>query len=177
MLTATYSLITISAEQRNSRSILSRLQEYIRICLKKIQAHDLINLRAAFEKIAQFDQYCHARKMELYVIPSIRGMTEEVDSLIEELESISARGIDILRSAQEKLRNVFEQGVSQLSELCRSMDVYCENLLQRLAKEEEELLPMVQRSLGNEGWFRIAEKLLTDDAYTSKRRNAVIATA
>jgi hemerythrin-like domain-containing protein len=115
--------------------------------------------------------------MELYVIPSIRGMTEEVDSLIEELESISARGIDILRSAQEKLRNVFEQGVSQLSELCRSMDVYCENLLQRLAKEEEELLPMVQRSLGNEGWFRIAEKLLTDDAYTSKRRNAVIATA
>lgn len=177
MLTATYSLVTISAEQKNSRSILSHLQEYIKACLKKIQDNDLLTLRAAFEKIAQFDQYCHARKMELYVIPTIRGMTREVDALIEELESISARGIAILRSAQEKLRNALEQGVAHLSELCRSMDVYCENLLQRLAKEEEELLPMVKRSLDTEGWFQIAEKFLTDEAYTPKRRSAVLASA
>lgn len=170
MLTATYSIVAISAEQKNARSILFRLQQYLHSCLEKFNGHDVGTVAAALDKLSQFDQYWHTRKMELYVIPAIRGATHEVDSLLEELESMSMRGMAILRSAQEKMRRAVEQGIDYVSEVYRSLEGYCENLSQRLAKEENELLPLVGRMLTSEQWFPIAAKLLSDDAHGAKRR-------
>ncbi len=170
MLTATYSLVAISAEQKNARSLLSRLQQYIHNCWKSLQDLDFPQLESAFNKLTQFDQYCHKRKVEMYVIPAVRGATREVDSLLAELESMSARGIDILRSVQDQLRHAFDQGVVKINELCKAMEIYCDNLLKRLAKEEEELLPMVGRLLTVDEWFSIAAQFLSDDAKQLKRR-------
>ena len=170
MLTATYSIVAISAEQKNSRSVLFRLQEYLHSCLEKFNGRDLGAIASALEKLSQFDQYWHTRKMELYVIPAIRGATHEVDSLLEELESMSTRGMAILRSAQEKMRRALEQGLDYVRDVYRSLEVYCEHLSQCLAKEENELLPMVGRLLTSEQWFPIAAKLLSDDAHGAKRR-------
>jgi hemerythrin-like domain-containing protein len=169
MLTATYSLVAISTEQKTARSILSTLQRHIRSCMKKLQELDLNKLKSAVDKLSQFDRYCHTRKVEMYVIPAVRGATDEVDSLLAELESISARCIDILRSAQEQLRQAFEQGIVKVNELCSSLEIYCDNLLKRLAKEEEELLPMVGRLLTADEWFPIAAQFLSDDADSHKR--------
>ncbi len=173
MLTATYSLVAISAEQKNARSILSTLRQYIHSCWKSLQDLDLVKIEAAFNKLTQFDQYCHARKVEMYVIPAVRGATREVDSLLAELESMSARGIDILRSVQDQLRQAFDQGIVKINELCNAMEVYCDNLFKRLAKEEEELLPMVGRLLTVDEWFPIAAKFLKDDAENLKRRHGL----
>lgn len=171
MLTATYSLVAISAEQKNVRSILSRLQQYIHNCWKSLQDLDLPLLESAFNKLTQFDQFCHERKVEMYVIPAVRGATREVDSLLAELESMSARGIDILRSVQDQLRQAVDQGVVKINELCKAMEIYCDNLLKRLAKEEDELLPMVGRLLTIDEWFPIAAKFLSDDAKQLERRH------
>lgn len=172
MLTATYSIVAISAEQKNSRSVLFRLQEYLHSCLEKFNGRDPGAIACALEKLSQFDQYWHTRKMELYVIPAIRGATHEVDSLLEELESMSSRGMAMLRSAQEKMRRALEQGLDYLRDVYRSLEVYCEHLSQCLAKEENELLPMVGRLLTSEQWFPIAAKLLSDDAHGAKRRTS-----
>lgn len=172
MLTATYSIVTISAEQKSARSILSRLRQYIQSCLTRLQEIDLPKLESTLNKLTQFDQYCHARKVELYVIPAIRGTTHEVDSLLAELESMSARAVDILKSAQEQLRQAFDQGVEKINELCSAMEIYCDNLLKRLAKEEEELMPMVGRLLSVDEWFALAAKFLSDDADNPQRRQA-----
>ena len=171
MLTATYSIVAISAEQKKSRSILFRLQQYLHNCLEKFNGHDFGAIATALEKLSQFDQHWHMRKMELYVIPAIRGATQEVDCLLEELESMSSRGVAILRSAQEKIRRALEQGLDYVSEVYRSLEGYCENLSQCLAKEENELLPMVGRLLTSEQWFPIAAQLLSDDAHGVKRRH------
>ena len=171
MLTATYSIVAISAEQKNSRSILFRLQQYLHNCLEKFNGRDHGAIAAALEKLAQFDQRWHMRKMELYVIPAIRGATHEVDCLLEELELMSSRGLAILRSAQEKMRRALDQGLDYVKDVYRSLEGYCENLSQRLAKEENELLPMVGRLLTSEQWFPIAAQLLSDDAHGSKLRH------
>ena len=169
MLTATYSIVAISTEQKNARSVLFKLQQYIRSCLKKLQEVDVTTVESALNKLTQFDQYCHARKVEMYVIPAVRGTTREVDSLLSELESISERCIDILRSVQRQLRQAFDQGLVKLNELCNALEIYCDNLFKRLKKEEEELMPMVGRLLTVDEWFPIAAKFLSDDAENKKR--------
>jgi len=168
MLTTTYSLVAISTEQKNVLSLLSRLQHTIRQCWENLKEFDLPQLEAALNQLTQFDRYCQARKVELYVIPAVRGVAEEVDVLLAELESMTACGVAILRSVKEQLRHAIEEGADKLNELCKTMEVYCEHLFKRLAKEENELLPMVGRILTPEEWFPIAAKFLLDDAHKNK---------
>jgi hemerythrin-like domain-containing protein len=172
MLTTTYSLVAISTEQKNARNILSRLRQYIHGCWDSLHAIDFPKLESAFHKLAQFDTYCHKRKVEMYVIPAVRGATGELDSLLAELESMSKRGIDILHSVRDQLRQAVNQSEEKIIELCKAMEIYCDNLFTRLAKEEEELLPMVRRLLTHDEWFPIAAKFLSADAETLKQRHA-----
>lgn len=169
MLTATYSLVTISAEQKNVRNLLSRLREYIDACVKSLKEPDLGKIETALNKLTQFDRYCHARKVEMYLIPSVRGMAHEIDALLAELESMSARAIEMLKTAQEKLLQVVEQGIEKVRELFRVMQNYCDNLLKRFAREEEELLPLLEQRLPGDQWFSIAAKFLSDENEDHKR--------
>lgn len=169
MLTATYSLVTISAEQKNIRNLLSRLREYIDSCVRSLEEPDLGKIESALSKLTQFDRYCHARKVEMYLIPSVRGMTREIDALLAELESMSARAIEMLKSAQERLRQAAEQGIEKVRELFRAMQNYCDNLLKRFTREEEELLPLLEQRLPGDQWFSIAAKFLLDEDDDHKR--------
>ena len=114
MLTATYSLVAISAEQKKIRNVLGRLREYIDSCIRNLEAPELGRIETALNKLAQFDRYCHARKVEMYLIPSVRGMAREIDTLVAELESMSARAVDMLKSAQEILQAAAGQGMDTM---------------------------------------------------------------
>jgi len=172
MLTATYSLVALSTEQKNARSILSRLRQYIHSCWESLHDIDFSQLESAFNKLAQFDTYCHARKVEMYVIPAVRGATHELDSLLAELESMSKQGIEILHSVQDQLRHAVNRSAEKITELCEAMEIYCDNLFTRLTKEDEELLPMVGRLLTPDEWFPIAAQFLSADEEHLKRRHA-----
>ncbi|MBI1889377.1 MAG: hypothetical protein HYS18_01885 [Burkholderiales bacterium] len=163
MLTATYSLATLSAEQKNTRSILFKLQQHIKSIL-----YDLHNLNRncvenVLVKLEQFEEYCHRRKVEIYVIPAIRKVTHEADPILEELESLSFKAVGILRALREQLINAFEQGMIEVNKVCSSIEQYCGNLMKRLTKEEDELLPMARGLLPIEEWFNIASKLLSEE--------------
>lgn len=164
MLTTTYTLITLSVEQKTSRTILSQLQESIRNILRKVHEYDLGQFKSVLEKLAQFDQYCHRRKMELYVIPAIRGVTHEVDALLAELESFSQQGMHQLQAAREKISQALKAGADQLAELYHVVVDYCDNLRRRFDKEEGELMPLVSSLLTSEQWFPIAAQCLSDHA-------------
>jgi hemerythrin-like domain-containing protein len=170
MLTATYSMVALSIEQRTAHSILSTLQQTIKT--SGLDAIGPNGLESAVDKLSRFDQYCHDRKVELYVIPVIRKVTREADSLLAELESLSSCGFDILRSLRDELRSALDHGIAKIEELYRSMDLYCSNLLQRLIKEEE-LLKIARRVISGEDWFSIAANFLSYDAEHDRRRRHV----
>ena len=170
MLTATYSLVAISTELHSARSALCRLQEHVHACAEGSQELDLPQVVAVLNNLTQFDQYCQSRKVEKFVIPAVRGATNEVDFLLAELESLHVRGLDILCNARLQLRQILGQGMNGLRELCCSLEFYCDNLHQRLAKEEEELLPMVKRLLSIDQWFAIAAQFMSEDAAHKRRR-------
>jgi hemerythrin-like domain-containing protein len=159
MLTATYSLVALSVEQKNARCTLSAVQQYVR----NNDELDPKGLQSVLQKLSQLEQYCHERKVELYVIPAIRNATHDADPLLDELESLSSRGVDILRSLRHAVGAAIERGNVRIEEICQAVELYCNNLLQRLIKEEE-LFNIARRVISIEGWFSIAANFLTYDA-------------
>lgn len=174
MLTATYSLVAIAAEQDKARNMLHRIQRYIQSTWKGLQNIDLTFLETAFNKLMQLDKYCHCRKIEVHLIPALRGVSRDADALIVELESLSVKGLNILRSVGDQFACAFDMSSGRGNEMCRAMGRYCDNLFTRLEKEEKELLPMVRRLFSIEDWFAVAARFLSDDAdaYGRKRRLA-----
>lgn len=170
MLTATYSLVTISTEQNKTRRILQRLRQYIQGTWKNLQTIDLACVESAFNSLTQFDKYFRTRKVEVYLIPAVRRATNKADSLLAELEELSAIGMDILRSVREQLRQAYKGAAIHVIDVCRSMDLYCANLLTRLAKEEDELFPLVRKLFSVDEWFALAEKFLAEEAATQGRK-------
>ena len=164
MLTATYALLTLSAEQEKTISICSTLQQYFQSASANPQGIDPDSLEPVLNQLAQFDESCHRRKVELYVIPALRRATRDGDSLLAELESLSSLGVSILSAIRERFAQAFAQGIVQIKELCSSMERYCLSLLQRLAKEKAELMPLAQRVITSEEWFAIGAKFLSLDA-------------
>ncbi|RJG05585.1 hypothetical protein D3870_05735 [Noviherbaspirillum cavernae] len=167
MLTATYSLVAIVNEQNNLRRALHSLQQYIQNAWDGMLHHvDLDRIEHAFNSLTEFDSYCHSRKVEQHLIPAIRRATSEADTLLAELDAISATGLHLLRSVGDQLRHAIDLGETWLHEVSNSLVQYCRKLLKRLAKEEAELFPIAHRVLSVDEWFAIAEKFLSADGQT-----------
>ena len=161
MLTATYALISLSVEQKRAHNLLSTVQQLFQNSSADRQRIDPTILESVVSQFTKLDESCHRRKVEVYVIPAIQKATKEADSLLAELESLSAIGLRILRSVRERVRQAFDQGVIEVKELYSSIELYCTNLLQRLTKEEEELLPLAERVISSEEWFAIGAQFLS----------------
>jgi hemerythrin-like domain-containing protein len=171
MLTATYSIVTISTEQSKAHRILHRLQHYARTAWKGLMSIDLATVESAVNNLTQFDRFCHRRKIEVYVIPAIRRITRDADHLLAELEALSAGGMNVLRAMREQIGRACHERAMRVNDVCGSIELYCHRIQQRLAKEEDELFPLVRRLFTIEEWFAIAEKFLADDAARRSRED------
>lgn len=170
MLTATYSLVAISSEQQKARRILTRLQQSISQVWKNLQEVDLAGVEAVIHKLAQFDRLVGERKMARYVIPALKSASRDIDALLEELDALSGFCLHLLQSLQQQSRRVLQQGRAKLKDLRRAMELYCSNLHLRLAREEEELLPLVPRILSGEEIFELGVQFLSDDGKKLEHR-------
>jgi hemerythrin-like domain-containing protein len=164
MLTATYALVTLSVEQRKARGILTALQQQIRNIAKKSESIDHSCCESILCQLAQFNESCRCRNLQLYMIPAVRRATRDADDLLSELDSFSSTGENILRETRANLWNIFNQGSEGVNQVCAAMESYCHHQLQRLVMEEGELFPVVQRVISSENWFDIAAQFISHDA-------------
>lgn len=169
MLTATYSLVALSVEQDSAHCSLSALQQSIRRTIASRRINDPCELKTAVERLSRFDQYCHERKVEMYVIPAVRRATREADPLLAELDSLDAQGMKILRSVRDGVRSMLEQGAANVEEIRHAMEQYCSNLYKRLRKEEE-LFRIARRVISGDEWFALASCFLSHDARIAGRK-------
>lgn len=164
MLTATYSLVAIAAEQDNARGVLSRVRQYIQATWKGFQNIDFAFLENAFNKLMQLDSYCRSRKLERYVIPALRNASRDAETLIAELEALSRKGMTLIRMVRDQLAASFEFNAVKANEICEAMECYCHHLSVRLEREERELIPLARRLLSIDDWFKIASQFLADES-------------
>lgn len=169
MLTATYALLTLSVEQNKERSFISRILHYLRSNAAKPEEIDPARLQLQLDELTRFAESRHQHKVDACLIPAVRKATSEAAPLLADLESLSRNGSKMLRSVHRRMRLAFVHGSAHIKLLCRTMERYCQNLLARLTKEEQELLPLAQRVISSEEWFTIGTMFLSDDAGHEER--------
>ncbi len=173
MLTATYSIIALKIEQNRARWTFSSIQQFILNGIRNIKTAGSIDVDAMLTRLDQFEQFCHQRKMEVFVIPALRKFTHEADSLLDELERLSATSLSLLRALQEKLQQALRSGMAVVDEICASLEQCCAHFYRRLA-HEDELVQIAERVMPTEAWFGIAESFLSVDGRARQRHEPVL---
>ncbi len=171
MLLATYALLTLSVEQKKERKFIETIQQYLRDYAQTPQEIDPECLKLQLDELTAFAETRHKRKIDKCLAPALRKATRDADPVLDDLQSLSRVGSNILRCVRKRLRLALGNGSAQIKLLCRVMERYCQNLLERLTKEEQELMPLAQRVISSDEWFTIGTMFLSHDAkYAEIRR-------
>ncbi|HEV7813913.1 MAG TPA: hypothetical protein VGP06_02280 [Janthinobacterium sp.] len=163
MLTATYALLTLTVEQKKERNFITRLLQHVRAVSNKPQAIDAALIASQVYELTQFAEVRHQRKVETCLMPALRHACVDAAPMLADMQSLSSLGGAMLCSVRKRLRRV-ASGVRQVKHLCRALDQYCQNLLARLEMEERQLLPLAQRVMSNEAWFKLGSMFLDHEA-------------
>ena len=172
MLTATYTLVALSVEQASVRVGLQSLQKvlynnfYQQCALTPGQVDFMCTtLRRLYDT-------CHWRKIEKFLIPAILRATHEADQLLHELERLNAAAAEAMGVVAERFAGLSIDSADRVTEFCAAVDTFCDALLQRLTREEQELFPVARSVISGEAWFSIANMMLAHEAYVQETRPA-----
>jgi hemerythrin-like domain-containing protein len=161
MLTYTYSLVTLLAEQKKARKLLIDIRDQFQRCICEKQCTNLHCFDTALDRLIRFDASHHRRNVELYVIPAVQEATRDADGLLIELDGLSEMSARVLERVCERMQCLGERDEMEIRELCGAMESYCDNLLERLEREENELFPIAQRAITYDGWFQLASQFIS----------------
>lgn len=162
MLTTTYALAVISIEQQQIRNALSQLGHCLHGGLRELARANMEDLRTVHDLLIGFDNAFRLRKVEMHIVPAIREVMSNASGLLGELKALSDEATSALESMCTPLLPVLFCSRSKAAALALLVERYCQSLLKRLAKEEEQLLPLARRLLSEHEWFVIAVNCLPD---------------
>ncbi|SEO54222.1 hypothetical protein SAMN05428959_109192 [Duganella sp. CF517] len=163
MLTATYVLLTLSIEQKKERHFISRLLQHVQSIARRPQEIDPVFIESQLKELTSFAEARHQRKVEACLMPAVRAADSNCTALLNDLEALSRLGSAMLNAVHKCLRRAMRRSASQGKFLCRTIDLYCQNLLKRLDKEEQELLPLAQKVISSDEWFEIGSQFLAQE--------------
>lgn len=172
MLTATYTLVALSVEQASMRVSLLAFQQYVRATLVRQNRISLRQLEYACATLDQLYQACHWCKIEMYLIPAIRGVSARADQLLDELSRLNQAALGAIRSLQERMGDMAGGADMQVAQVCDGIETFCATLLQRLEKEQRELFALARSVICGEAWFAIANQFMMHDARADEARRA-----
>ncbi|QCP49871.1 hemerythrin domain-containing protein [Trinickia violacea] len=111
--------------------------------------------RAMLYYIREYPEQIHHPKEDLHLFARLRKRTDELDDVIDELESQHAQGELKVRNMEHALTRYELVGKSALPELRKLVDDYAEFYRKHRRLEEEVILPAAQRYLTSEDWADI----------------------
>ncbi|MES2756641.1 MAG: hemerythrin domain-containing protein [Pseudomonadota bacterium] len=163
MLVATYALLTLRIEQTRARASIRQLQDSL-AQRPNCEAADGALLAALSEELIAFAESHHQRRLDDCLLPALRVASAEAGESLRNLEHLCQIGLAILPRIRAALRPGACAGAQELSGVNVLVEAYCQNLLQRLACEEDVLLPLAERVLPSEAWFNVGTEFLAQDA-------------
>jgi hypothetical protein len=164
MLTITYALVALKVEQTKVQGRLAELQQRVQKERTRTVAFEQSKWESLLADFMLLDEACHSRNIELYVVPALRSVTSEADTVLADMEAMTSMGRILLRNISGNLRKVAGQGVLDIDELFDSFETYCQYMVKRLTTEEVHLLPMAQRYISSDEWFDIAAKFISHES-------------
>lgn len=164
MLLATYALATLEIEQKCERTAIQYLQNFLAQALASNE-FDCATLTIQSEQLILLAEFRHWRRLESALFPALRNASNEATRSLQTLENLGRAGIEMLPHLRKSLHPTAHFGKRKIARACRRVNAYCQNLLQRLACEEEQLLPMAQRILPTDAWFKVGAEFLRQDSH------------
>lgn len=161
MLLATYALMTLAIEQKCERTSIQQLQGFL--VQPDSDEFDPAALAIHAEKLIVLAESRHQLRLEKCLFPALREASGDAAMALNALENLGKAGLRMLPRLRAVLRPSAGLGQRQIARACRTVQAYCQNLLARLACEEE-LLPMAQRILPSAAWFKVGTEFLLQDA-------------
>ena len=170
MLTATYTLVALSVEQASVRVSLQSLQKVLYSNFVQQRALTTGQVDYACDALRRLYDTCHWRNIEKFLIPAIHRATHDADQLLLELDRLNSAAAEAMGEIAERFAGLSIDSADRVTEFCASVDTFCNSLLQRLAREEQELFPVARSVISGETWFSIANKMLAHEAYVQETR-------
>jgi hemerythrin-like domain-containing protein len=170
MLTATYTLVALSVEQASVRVSLQSLQKVLYSNFVQQCALTPGQVDYACGSLRRLYDTCHWRKIEKFLIPAIRRATHDADQLLLELERLNTAAAEAMGDIAERFAGLSVDSADRVTDFCASVDAFCNALLQRLAREEQELFPVARSVISGETWFSIANKMLAHEAFVQETK-------
>jgi hemerythrin-like domain-containing protein len=163
MLLTTYALSTLLIEQQRERTSIEFLQEYLGRPAEALQ-FDCAALARRSEELISLAESRHHTRLEHSLFPALRMASAEAATSVGTIENLRRAGLAMLPRMRLVLHPSTVRRQRQLARACRMVRAYCQNLLERLACEEDVLLPLAQRILPSEAWFKVGSEFLQQDA-------------
>ena len=176
MLTATYTLVSLSVEQASVRVSLQSLQKLLQSNFIHLNALSPSQVDHACTALRRLYDSFHWRKIEQFLIPAVRRATREADLLLQELDRLSQLAADAMGALAERLAGAAIDSQGRVLEFCAKVEAFSAALLQRIEREERELFPVARAVISVEAWFAVANQMLAHDAYVqeSKPRQPIL---
>lgn len=173
MLTATYSLVAMSVEHANVRASLNSFHALIRTTFAPEPA--LSSGQVDFACLAMQRLYTAfgCRKVEMFLIPSVRKLTHVADRLLAELDQLRRTAAQAMDWLLDRVRGSAVDSTAAVASFCEGAETFCTALLARLEREERDLFSVARTVLPVETWFDIAHEMFAADSKTGKVRPAV----
>ncbi|OBV38673.1 hypothetical protein [Janthinobacterium psychrotolerans] len=173
MLTATYTLVSLSVEQATIRVSLLSFQQYMHAQLRQQRRLSMAHIEYAGEWLARLYQFGYWRKIDQYLVPAIRQATPHADGLLDELGRLNRAALESVNLLQRRAMATIDgagQIASHAKQLGAAIDHFCAALMARLEMEERELFALARRVIASEAWFAIAYQFLAHDARMEENR-------
>lgn len=170
MLTATYTLVALSVEQASVRVSLQSLQKVLYSNFVQQRALTPGQVDYACDALRRLYDTCHWRKIEKFLIPAIHRATHDADELLAELDHLNSAAAEAMGEIAERFAGLSVDSADRVADFCAAVDTFCNSLLKRLAREEQELFPVARTVISGEAWFSIANKMLVHEAYVQETK-------
>lgn len=168
MLTATYSLVAMSVEHANVRASLNAFHALIRSTLSPEPA--LSSGQVDFACLAMERLYTAfgCRKVEQFLIPSVRKATHVADRLLVELDQLRRSAAQAMDRLLGRVRGTAVDTRAAVASFCETAEQFCTALLTRLEREERELFAVARTVLPVETWFDIAHEMIAAESKSAR---------
>lgn len=163
MLTSTYTLVALSVEQARARVEVETLLERCRPDAWWVRVPAQRQFEQACDALRRVYENCHWRKLDKFVLPVLRRAGTAADKLLAQLETLSRSAAEARAAAHAAAEEGDPSCIAEVERCCRL-------LLERLTREERELLPLARSVIPGETWFAIANQMLAHDAHQHEVR-------
>lgn len=170
MLTATYTLVSLSVEQASLCASLRSLQKVLHTHFAELHGLSEGRVDFACETLARAVSAPHWSKVDQHLFPAIYDATDAADDLLQELKQLRLSAESQMADIDLRWAGRALDQPQQVAEFCRQVDGVCLALIERLEREEQALFPLARGVVSGEAWFAIANRMLAHEAFLKENK-------